>query len=57
MINIFNSENSLYSYRWLIMIIIASIGTMAYFDYTGDGIFLNSSQSQQWSSSGPGYHK
>ncbi|RYY46991.1 MAG: hypothetical protein EOO06_13320 [Chitinophagaceae bacterium] len=54
--NIFNGEHSLYAYRWLVMSIVLSLGAMAYFDHTGDGMFMFNQQ-QQWNSSGPGYHK
>jgi len=56
-INIFHSEHNLFAYRWLIVTILVAVAIMWYFDYTGDGIFMNSNQSQQWNSRGPGYHK
>ena len=56
-LNIFSSAHNLFPYRWLILTIVVGTVIMGYFDYTNDGIFMNSSKDQQWNSSGPGYHK
>ncbi|RZK76966.1 MAG: hypothetical protein EOO92_13745 [Pedobacter sp.] len=55
--NIFSSEHGLHAYRWLLLSIAFSLGLMAWFDHTGDGIFMQNQQNQQWNSAGPGYHK
>ncbi|WP_164735400.1 hypothetical protein [Pseudoflavitalea rhizosphaerae] len=56
-LNFFNNSSPLFQFRWFIIAILIAVGTLIYFDVTGRRIFAPSSGSQQWSSSGPGYHK
>ncbi len=55
-INIFNSNSSLFQFRWFIVALLVFAATMVYYDITGRRIFT-SSGAEEWSSSGPGYHK
>lgn len=56
MINFFNHNHPLYSFRWFIVFALCIAGLMAYADLTGWRI-LSFSDGQQWNASGPGYHK
>jgi hypothetical protein len=47
---------SFHDLRWFIVISLVVIAFMAWHDITGGRMFATSNQ-QQWSSSGPGYHK
>lgn len=55
-INFFRSNSPLYGFRWFIIIAILVTCFMAWHDLAGGRMFYVSNQ-QQWSSSGPGYHK
>ncbi|MBZ4187365.1 hypothetical protein [Niabella beijingensis] len=56
--NIFNSNHSLFHYRWFILIIIGCIAAMAWYDYNGDSMFSgNNKNGSSYSSSRTGYHK
>jgi hypothetical protein len=43
-------------FKWLIAVTAMAALFMLYYDLSGKRMFTSSSQ-QQWSSSGPGYHK
>lgn len=55
-LNFFNHRSPLYNFRWFIVISICVAIFMAWHDLTGGRMFSAGGQ-QQWSSSGPGYHK
>ncbi len=55
-LNFFNQGSPSYRYRWFIVIVLAITTFMAWHDLAGGRMFAFSGQ-QQWSSSGPGYHK
>jgi hypothetical protein len=55
-VNPFHSGSNLYPFRWFILVAIGMIGWLAYANLTGWRLFYSSPQ-QQWSASGPGYHK
>ena len=55
--NMFNDESPLYQFRWFILSFVAAASMMIYHDTTGRSMFNWGSGQQQWSSSGPGYHK
>lgn len=55
-LNLFDARSPLYDFRWFIIICLAISAFMAYHDISGGRMFAASGQ-QQWSSSGPGYHK
>lgn len=56
MINIFNIKSKLYAYRWFIVCTTLVLVFMLYHTLYGGRMFTSGRQ-QQWSSSGPGYHK
>ncbi|MFT3909205.1 MAG: hypothetical protein QM737_07225 [Ferruginibacter sp.] len=55
-LNFFNSAHSLFPMRWLITGVMLTAGTLFYYDYSGNRLF-DFSEQEQWSKSGPGYHK
>jgi len=55
-LNFFNKRSPLFDFRWFILISISLAIFMAWHDITGGRMFAAPKQ-QQWSSSGPGYHK
>lgn len=55
-LNFFNSKSPLFDFRWFIVLTVLITAFMAWHDLTGGRMFAISNQ-QQWSSSGPGYHK
>lgn len=52
----FNKNSFLYQVRWFVAIFIIAAGLMLWYDLTGRRM-LSFNNQQQWSSSGPGYHK
>ncbi|MGV3767368.1 MAG: hypothetical protein ACO1NW_14635 [Chitinophagaceae bacterium] len=42
---------------WLYVWVLLMAGWMSYATYSGWRIFSSETKNQQWSSSGPGYHK
>lgn len=55
-LNFFDNESPYFPFRWFIVIALSLTVFMTWHDLTGGRMFVFSSQ-QQWSSSGPGYHK
>ncbi|MCD2425401.1 hypothetical protein LQ567_21635 [Niabella pedocola] len=57
--NIFNSNNPLFHYRWFILVILACVAAMAWYDYQGTRMFGGSNNnSNSYGSSRTGiYHK
>ncbi len=55
-INIFNMNSPLYSLRWFIVSTALVISFLAWHNLNGGRMFTSKSQ-DEWSSSGPGYHK
>ncbi|MBN8785176.1 MAG: hypothetical protein J0G98_19100 [Terrimonas ferruginea] len=55
-LNFFNKESDYYAFRWLIVAFAIATAVMVWYDFTGNRIFYSTPQ-QQWSNSGPGYHK
>jgi hypothetical protein len=54
--NKFKIPSFLKEFKWLIVVTVVAAAFMLYHDLSGKRMFATSSQ-QQWSSSGPGYHK
>jgi hypothetical protein len=54
--NPFNTESPIYPFRWFILVFLILAGWMSYNDWKGERTFGSTNQ-QNWSSSGPGYHK
>jgi hypothetical protein len=52
----FKPESTYYPFRWFLVFVIALMGILVYANVTGWRI-LSSSEQEQWSSKGPGYHK
>lgn len=48
--------NNIKNIRWLLILMLATIGLLAYADLTG-WRFFSPNTSQQWNASGPGSHK
>jgi hypothetical protein len=55
-INFFNYQSALFPFRWFIVITFTIIVFLAWHNLNGGRVFTSGGQ-QQWSSSGPGYHK
>jgi hypothetical protein len=55
-INFFNPLSPFYMYRWVIISTTIVLVVLAYHNLEGGRLFT-SSAGNQWSSSGPGYHK
>ncbi|MES2892021.1 MAG: hypothetical protein V4725_08420 [Bacteroidota bacterium] len=55
-LNFFNSRSPFFDFRWFITITILVTVFMVWHDLTGGRMFTTTNQ-QQWSSTGPGYHK
>ena len=55
-INIFNSNSPYHPYRWFVITFLIVAASMVFHDLTGRRMFAYSAQ-QQWTASGPGYHK
>lgn len=54
-LNFFNEASPLFPIRWFVVAFIGMAALMIWHDISGGRLFAPSAQ--QWSSSGPGYHK